>query len=350
MPYSSVVPKRTISDSRITATVFTVITVAVTALWQAFPNAIPLCRWDGWVWFVCCGAVLLSVSRFSLRHPVPGLELWLLAFPLLFAVFFKQICPTTRVASLDELLWSFDANFGYPQPSLGRFLVSMPLFFWLCKVVWWSLPFLFVVLYLALPASARRRYLMALVLTGCLILPLYALCPGAGPVYLFRGRYPYPDGLPMPLLNPHKTYLAAGLALNTTPSGHVAWALLLLRFAYSHCGKAVAVIFGLLLGIMAVATLGLGEHYVIDLILSVPYMAAIWALVHKQWRHAGGLLGLVIAWLILLRQTWASILPAPVIWLLCAITIACCFRWQDLWKRDNTLELRSMKLPAAVRQ
>lgn len=292
-------------------------------------------HWDLWVWFVCCGVVLLSVARFFMRHSVLLPEIGLLAYPFLSGFFFQQICPATRVASVDELLWSFDASFGYPQPSLGRLLISEPLLFWTCKVVWSSLPLLFVVMYLLLPEPVRRKYLAVLVCSACLILPLYALCPAAGPVYLFRTDYPYPNGLPMPLIHPHRTFLQSGLALNTTPSGHVSWALLLLWFACKYCGKGAAVFFGLILTTTVVATLGLGEHYVIDLVLSLPYAAAIWSLVERQWKRFGVLFLLVVAWNLVLREGWAIPMPAPAVWLLCAVTGLSCLRWRELRTTQN---------------
>jgi membrane-associated phospholipid phosphatase len=167
----------------------------------------------------------------------------------------------------------------------------------------------------------RRKYLAAIVSTACLILPLYALCPGAGPVYLFRDHYPYPDSLPIPLLNPHPTFLPAGLILNTTPSGHVTWALLLFWFTYKYCRRRVAGFFAAMVGLTIVATLGLGEHYVIDLILAVPFAAAIWELVQRRWKPCCALLAVVVAWQIALREGWALLAPMPVMWLLCAATV-----------------------------
>jgi membrane-associated phospholipid phosphatase len=132
------------------------------------------------------------------------------------------------------------------------------------------------------------------------------------------------------LLHPQRTFLPAGLILNTTPSGHVAWALLLFWFAYRYCRKSVAVIFGAILFLTIIATLGLGEHYVIDLIVAVPYAAAIWALVEKQWQRGGAFLAIVIAWLLALRQGWAIPIPAPIMWLLCAATILASLPWHEL--------------------
>ena len=285
-----------------------------------------------WMWFVCCGVVLLSAARFSMRHTIPLPEMWLLSFPVLFNFFFQNICSTAKVASVDEYLWRFDASFGYPQLILSKLLLSSPLLFWACKCLWWSLPFLFVVAYLALPDSVRAKYFIAIVCTGCLILPLYALCPGAGPVYLFGNRYP--GSLPA-LLHPHKTFLPAGLQLNATPSGHVAWSLLLFWFSFKYCRKRTAVIFGLILAGTAVAILGLGEHYVIDLIVAFPYAAAVWALIGRHWKRAGVLLTFVILWLVMLREGWALLIPRALVWPLCAATILSSLPWREIWPRIN---------------
>ena len=324
---SQLAVSRAIPQPKLTAVVFTTVSVLITVLWQALPGAIPFRRWDMWVWFVCCGVVLLSLARFSIRHPAPLPEVWLLSFPFLFEFFFQKICPTAKVASVDELLWSFDASFGYPQVLLAKLLLASPVLFWLCKLVWWSLPLLFVVLYLVLPAFVRRKYMVTIVCTGCIILPLYALCPGAGPIYLFRERFLGP--LPA-LLQPHRTFLPAGLILNTTPSGHVAWALLLFWFAWKYCRKPVVAIFGLLFLLTIVATLGLGEHYVIDLIVSFPYAAAIWALVEKKWQRAAVFMTIVIAWLLALREGWAIPFAPSAVWLLCAVTILASLPWREL--------------------
>jgi hypothetical protein len=282
-----------------------------------------------WIWFICCGIVMLSVSRFFIRHSVPLPELWLLSFPFLFEVFFQTICPSAKVPAVDELLWAFDANFGTPQRFLGTWLIAAPPLLWLCKMVWLSLPVLFVVVYLLLPESVRRRYLAAVAATGCIILPLYALCPAAGPVYLFGEHYAVPGLLPVALPNPHATLLSPGLALNTTPSGHVAWALLLFWFCQKYCRRRVAAAFGFLAAVMILATLGLGEHYAIDLILSAPYAAAIWSLIERRWKRSGLILTVVAGWLIALREGWALKIPHPAVWLACALTICLPLVWRE---------------------
>jgi len=313
-------------SKNVRAIAFTAASVLITIVWTAAPGIVSFRRPDLWTWFVCCGVVLLSASRFSIRHPVPAPEVGLLSFPFLFELFFQKICPSRSIPALDQLLWNFDAIYGYPQPALSKMILWSPLTFWLFKLTWLALPLFFIVLYVALPADVRRRYLLALVCAGCLILPLYALCPGAGPGYLFGARYP--AATPGKLLNPQPVFLRAGLLLNTTPSGHVAWALLLFWFARRYCRTRVAIGFAAILGLTVVATLGLGEHYVVDLVLSVPYAAAIWAIVERRWKRAAAFLGIVIVWLLLLRGGWALDVPAAAAWLATIVTLVSPVRWR----------------------
>lgn len=308
---------QSIPRRNVTAIVFTAVSVAITILWQAFPTAIPSYRWNMPTFFVCCGVVLLSCSRFHGRHAIPMPEFWLIAFPFVFGYCFDTLCPTTRLASVDELLWRFDAAYGYPQPGLARLLISSPLLFWTCRWIWWSLPCLLVVQYLALPDFIRRKFLVTVVGLSCIILPLYALCPGTGPIYLLRERF-----LSAPvLLHPHSRFMPAGLPLNTTPSGHVAWVILLFWFSWVYCRKPAIAFFGLT-GIGTVlATLGSGEHYVIDLVLSFPLAAGMLALVGKQWKRSGAMFAAVIIWLVALREGWAIAIPVPLVWLLSVVTV-----------------------------
>ncbi len=55
------------------------------------------------------------------------------------------------------------------------------------------------------------------------------------------------------------------------------------------------------LGLTLLATLGLGEHYLIDLVVAVPFAVAAMAGCVKQYRRAAAAGALVSAWLVYLR-------------------------------------------------
>ena len=299
------------------AILFTAGVVSLAFAWMHFPS--PLRGTLPWILMSCSGMLLLAVSRFRLRHPVPALELALILFPFLSMFFFRFVCPSTRVASVDELLWVFDSAFGYPQLPLTRLFAASTGILTVCNVTYQSLPFTFAVTYLLLPAAIRPRYLCAIAAAGAVVLPFYMTCPGAGPAYVFG--HAYPNAMPL-LAEPHARLLPAGNNLNTTPSDHLTWALLLFWFTWRYCGKPIAACFGLFSLVMVAATLGLGEHYVIDLVMAVPFAAAIWFLTGRQWRHAAAMLAVVGAWCIVLRQGWLIGAPAPLVWALSAATLA----------------------------
>src|SRR5262249_9373891 len=109
---------------------------------------------------------------------------------------------------------------------------------------------------------------------------------------------------------------------NAVPSGHVAWTLTLFWFARRYCGRFVQIATGLYLFFTILATLGFGQHYVVDLILSVPFAAAGWALCHKQWKWGAAAALAVLIWLVALRTGWMLAVPPYAVWLLCGATIS----------------------------
>jgi hypothetical protein len=78
------------------------------------------------------------------------------------------------------------------------------------------------------------------------------------------------------------------------------------------------------------ATLSMGEHYIIDLVLSVPLAAFVWALVHRQWRRAAIPLAAVLPWLVSLREGWVLSVPPVLVWILTGATIAPVLLYEDL--------------------
>jgi hypothetical protein len=115
--------------------------------------------------------------------------------------------------------------------------------------------------------------LLAYAVSGTIASLLYVLCPGTGPSHVFG------DAFPRAL--PDASTLSWGLSpfaplspRNAMPSLHFAWAVMLWRSvkgARSWLRKSVAV-FAFLTGL---ATIGSGEHYVVDLIAAVPFLVAL---------------------------------------------------------------------------
>ncbi len=104
---------------------------------------------------------------------------------------------------------------------------------------------------------------------------IYFIAPVCGPVYLLGERFP----LDIPDLADVAGHATMPLAWpdfprNGIPSLHMAWALSLALISV-YLGTAARVWAGMALALTFCATLALGEHYVIDLIIAVPFSVFI---------------------------------------------------------------------------
>jgi hypothetical protein len=101
-----------------------------------------------------------------------------------------------------------------------------------------------------------RHMRRAVAVGGCFCFLFYFLFPAVGPAH-----FDWVKGVPFPL-NP----------LNCMPSMHFTWALLL---AINARSKELRLALWGYAGIIGVATVGIGEHYVVDLLAAVPYALVI---------------------------------------------------------------------------
>jgi PAP2 superfamily protein len=174
----------------------------------------------------------------------------------------------------------------------------------------------------------------------------YSITPVAGPVYAFGATYPGHLGQ---LLGGTPGWLATqpGFApRNAFPSFHFAWALLALHLASAQASGA-RIAFAAYAAAIAWATLALGEHYLVDLVASVPVLVAIVALCIERpgWRsreRIGAVLcGLAayFVWSILLLPSVANTaarFPAALLAWCCASVAASLYVYRRLmlsWKR-----------------
>jgi hypothetical protein len=120
-------------------------------------------------------------------------------------------------------------------------------------------------------------------------------------------------------------YLGAG-ARNAMPSMHMTWALLVWWSAWelTPLARLIATVFATL---TFLSTLGFGEHYLVDLIVSVPFALLIEAVcAFKKERNASigaavGL-GLTLGWLLMLRTAAVAHLPSWACWTMVVATVA----------------------------
>jgi hypothetical protein len=214
----------------------------------------------------------------------------------------------------DLYLYAFDAQLGVsPSFLVGRFLTHFTWLRQVCYIGYESLPLAMAVAFAldgAMPGGRSSGIVAAFITAAAGGFVLYNFCPAAGPVYLFGQQFPFapPPAMPPPFRLADIAYAPR----NAMPSVHIAMALLILWNS-----RRWAVGWRILAGALAVATflatLGFGEHYLVDLFVAVPFalMAQGTAASRLGWNSrariaaVGGGGAMVVAWLVYLR------FPAP---------------------------------------
>jgi hypothetical protein len=222
----------------------------------------------------------------------------------------------------DWSLYAFDQSFGVqPSFAVGRIYWSQPALRMIAGLIYSSLP-VNMALMCAVWLRARSKgtdVRLAFVVMGVLGFLLYQLCPAAGPLYLTGRAFPYHT---LPFSDALKSVLISGSPRNAMPSLHVASCLLIV---YGSWRRGIALRAYALICLVATifATLGTGEHYLIDLIVAVPLSVAVQlgcaaygeGALRERIAAPAGLLALVVAWLIALRIGIASQLGRPALML-----------------------------------
>jgi len=148
------------------------------------------------------------------------------------------------------------------------------------------------------PRKLLYSYLIAYLVGGC----LYGIVPAMGPRYAFGAAFPVGHPNVAPVLAPLDGYP------NAMPSLHAATALLLVLFnGRKRWLLSIAVLF--LAGTVA-ATLAL-EHYVIDLVVAVPFACFAAEMAYGRVIGAIKYLVLVFVWLGLIRFASPELLHHP---------------------------------------
>jgi PAP2 superfamily len=249
----------------------------------------------------------------------------------------------------DAWLYAFDGSFGFqPSFAVGRIMYNSILLTRAWMLIYLALPFAMAAVCAWQIRVGERRiswYMLAvLLLAGVEGWLLYNIVPGTGPIYAFGRDFPWK---PLPY-NDLTRFVLGKLTIPTTiprnamPSLHVGWAVLL----YWNCRKLPIVLrsTALVFLILTVfATLGSGQHYLVDLVGSLPFALTVQATVLLAFRDrssagrsrlmtaALGGLGMTLAWLSMVRFGVELALKSPVIpWaftLLTAFTVVWLRHW-----------------------
>jgi hypothetical protein len=171
---------------------------------------------------------------------------------------------------------------------------------------------------------------LAFLIAGPVGFLFYNLFPACGPLYVFGHAFPFH---PLPVATVSRLALEPAAVpgwRNAMPSLHLAWTLLAWWYSkgLSWIERLVAFAF---LALNALATLGTGEHWFVDLIVAFPYALMIQAICayHVPWKdpaHKTALflgLGATLGWMATLRYGTELFWTSPIVpWTLSAATIA----------------------------
>jgi len=183
----------------------------------------------------------------------------------------------------DAWLYAFDGSLGF-QPSflMGRIMYGSIILTRCAMLTYLSLPFAMAVVCAAqIQRGARKiswHMLIVLLLAGVAGWLLYNVVPATGPIYAFGKDFPW-GGLSYKDLSTfalQKMSISTGIPRNGMPSLHVAWVVLLFWNSRSlpRVLRATLLIYVLL---TVFATLGSGQHYLVDLVVSLPFALAVQA-------------------------------------------------------------------------
>jgi len=268
---------------------------------------------------------------------------WLLVGTV-FPVFL--FCTGIALAMLDQMnsltydryLYVFDSSLGFS----GSFAVGQLLAAWqpLRVVCYYAYEFLPLGMSIAFlldrkrPARGSPSLLTLFITVAVSGYVLYHLYPAVGPVYVWPAQFPW-SPLPLAAVPLEKIWVADG-ARNALPSLHMAMALVIWFVSRSwRLGWRIAS--GMLVALTVLATLGFGEHYVIDLVVAVPLVVAAiaWSTPNvplrapERWKPLVGGALLTLAWIVLLRVAVPVVAQRPALsWLLIVITVGVPWLWE----------------------
>jgi hypothetical protein len=333
------------------------------ALSAIFIKVIHLPQVPFWVLHVASGFAILGFGALLLL----GLRaLWseregrenaiALLTPALVLVFFVLACANVlRLSSGlspqtdDAWLYAFDGSLGF-QPSfwMGKIMYTSLALTRATLLTYLSLPFaMAVVCAWKIPLVARRvswHMLTVLLLAGVAGWVLYNVVPATGPLYAFSRDFPW-HGIPYKDLSTfvlQKMALPLGIPRNGMPSLHMGW-VVLLWWNSRGLPRALRAALILYLLLTVIATLGSGQHYLVDLVVSLPFALTVqsvasYTLPNRSGRIAAIVsgLGFTMAWLLFVRFGVSLALKSPAIpWALILATTSITFGLESwMSKRD----------------
>lgn len=291
----------------------------------------------------------LLLSCFVPSIPVIALD-W-------FAGSMHHVTEALHPKTFDLFLYSFDCSMRVQI----SFLMGQVFWKWrwlqfVCLVIYNTLPLALALTYAAQLRRTVRDALMVMlvfVVTAPAGFLFYNLLPACGPVHVFGAAFPWH---PVPIAEVARwqvePILVKGLR-NAIPSLHMTWVLLVWwnSKGLARWVRAIALAFVVF---TAMATLGTGEHYFIDLVVAFPFSLMVQAICSYELPLRAGerrialLFGLfaTLTWIGLLSYATSLFWISPLVpWVMIVATVApSIVMWQRLLragKREQPVPLRA---------
>lgn len=169
---------------------------------------------------------------------------------------------------------------------------------------------------------------LQLFVSSFVVFPLFCVLPAMAPAFFFGGLFP--DHLPPAMgLAAHVVVGPAQTVRNTFPSLHAAWAILLVLAVLDGPVWMILAVTAYLV-VTFVATIGFGEHYVVDWLGAMPLVLFVWGLcaagvrwaAAARWQAVAVGAALEAAWLVVGRMAPGSLDWPGLLWLLAGLSVA----------------------------
>jgi hypothetical protein len=230
----------------------------------------------------------------------------------------------------DLYLHAIDHTLGFCPSQLAARLAAPRVLWHIVAGFYQLMPTMMVAAYgWTLFAGGAENRLLACYAVSASSVFLYMIVPSAGPVFVLGPTlvswHPSP---PLALIH-------LGAPANCIPSVHMSTAILI--WLWTRRIKAANTAALVYVFITAFATLALGEHYLIDLVLSFPFVVFVVSAVSGKFRRSVIALLAVLCWLFSIRLATGTLLANPgLLWSAAALTVALsCAYFPDVARAES---------------
>jgi PAP2 superfamily len=277
------------------------------------------------------------------------------------ASYLLDLTEALHPKTFDLFLYSFDSSLRVEISFLvGQLLLKHPMLRTASLAIYIALPLPLALVY----ACQLRRIgekalpvMVAFLVTGPMGVLCYNLLPACGPVHLFGAAFPWHPLSTADAMRLNVVPVVLKGARNAIPSLHLTW-VLLVWWNSRGLARGVRTIAAVFLALTVLATLGTGEHYLIDLVVALPFSLMVQALCsytmpfRQGERRIAFLVGAfsTLLWLALLSFSVKIFWSSPLLpWTMIVATAASSIHfWQRLLRAGSEPDSVPRKVAAAM--